>query len=70
MARLEDQMKALDALHAEYHPSEAELRGAVIALGLDMTEWEDARYPADEVMLDSVVAKALEMREAGCPAVS
>ena len=51
-------------------PTEQELRAAVVALGIDMTEWEDARYPADEVMLDSVVAKALEMREAGCPAVS
>jgi len=68
MARLEDQMKALDALHAEYHPSEAELRGAVIALGLDMTEWEDARYPDDGDMLNAVVTKAIEThRETQCP---
>jgi len=61
MARLEDQMKALDALHAEYRPSEAELRVAVVALGLDMAEWEDARYPDEGNMLNAVVAKAVEM---------
>jgi len=43
-------------------PNENELRGAVLALGIDMTEWEDARYPADAEMLDSVVAEAIRLR--------
>lgn len=48
-------------------PSLEDLRGAVVALGFDMVEWEDARYPDDAAMLDAVVLKALDMRSE-CPA--
>lgn len=44
-------------------PTLEELRAAVRDLGLDMTTWEEARYPADAKMLDGVVARALALRE-------
>lgn len=58
-----DTLDTLTDLIAAYPPTEQELRAAVLDLGLNMTEWEEARYPDDGEMLNSVVARAIQMRE-------